>query len=631
MKGQIIISFSLALVPILCWGQRVDSTAFEAEKLRTQVVRPSVDVGSVIPDSIGYNPDLASFHLYHPKNAESVLGFDLGNNGSQLQTFSPFRRFGFEIGLDNFQPYALDFDRLNLFFARKAFSRARYVGGSKRENLLDVDLTSKFGKLLFAGFHFDRIRSLGYYSRQEAQNTEIDLFVGFRSKDHRYKSLLQFGWNTITNLENGGIANDSLFESNSNSSREFIPVNLEFAERRVKEFGLKFQQGFILSRVGLDSAGILLDTTEWVRKFNKVRLTHNLEFRRQNWVYQDVPDTSFYDQILKDSLVTIDSTALLSVRNELGFQLVRLKRDSSGHMEFNPWVGGFVAHEYSDALIDTIGLVNHSFSVGGRLDIPIRKVFRLRADAEVGLLGYNQGDVLVNGRMTLDLGKLIIDPYVKFALQAPVWKSQIYSSNNFSWANSFSKENKTQVGLELTVPNWKTVVDASYYLLGNLVYYDSTWTPTQSASLSQLIRVNLHQPLAYKWFHFDVSARTDLILSGEALSLPQFNGRASLYYENRLFRRRLKLQVGMDVWYHTSYQANSFIPALSEFARSAEKRIGNYPYLDVWISFQRKKLSFFFMVQHWNAGLMGTTYYSHLHYPVNDLGIKFGVDWNFLD
>lgn len=631
MKGQVIISFSLACLPILSWGQKVDSTAFEAEKLGTYIVRPTDDVGAVIPDSTAYFPDLARFHNYHPKNSERLLGFDLGNIGSELNEFSPFRRFGFNIGFDNFSPYDLSFDRLDLFFARKAFSRARYVGGSKRENLLDVDLNSRFGKLLFAGFHFDRIRSLGYYSRQEAQNTEINLFVGFRSKDHRYKSLLQFGWNSITNQENGGISEDSLFESNSNTSREFIPINLEFAERRIKEFGLKFQQGLMLSKAGLDSAGTRTDTLDWERKFNKVRVTHSLDFRRQNWVYQDVPDTLFYNQILQDSLITLDSSALMSVRNELGFQLIRLRRDTSGNMEFNPWVGGFLAHEFSNALTDTIVMVNNNVSVGGRLDVPIKKVFRLTADIEVGLLGYNQGDILVNGRIALDLGKLVLDPYVKFALQAPVWKSQMYSSNNFSWNNSFSKENKTQVGLELRVPNWNTSVDASYYLLGNLVYYDSTWAPRQSAGLNQLIRLNLHQPISYKWIHFDVSARTDLILSGEALSLPQFNGRASLYYENRLFRRRLKLQVGMDVWYHTSYEANSYIPALSEFARSSDKRIGNYPYLDAWISFQRKKLSFFFMVQHWNAGLMGTTYYSHLHYPVNDLGIKFGVDWNFLD
>lgn len=611
--------------------RKVDSTAFEAERLYTQLVDPMDVVWSIVPDSVDYIPELVDFHLYHPKTPDHVVGFDLGNNGSTLFQLEPIREFGFQTGFEKFSPHELRLGERRLFFGKKAFSRARYVGGSKRENQLEVDLNSKFGKLLYAGFHFDRIRSLGYYSRQQAQNTEIDLFVGFRSKDHRYKSLVEFGWNSINNEENGGLTDDSLFESNSNSSREFIPINLEFAERRVREFGVKFQQGFFLSKSGLDSGGVKLDTVRWTKKFNKVRLVHSLDVRRQNWVYQDVPDTSFYTQIFKDSLVTLDSTANLKVRNELGFQLVRLRRDTSGNAQFNPWVGGFVAHEFSEALIDTIGLGNHNLSVGGNLDIPIKKLFRLKAKAEIGLIGYNQGDVLLDAKMTVDVGKVTLLPFVQYALQEPEWRSQSYFSNHFAWNNSFGKENKLQVGLDVRVPKWKTSVTGAYYLLENQVYYDAGWKPVQDSAINQLVRVSLNQPLNYRWIHFDVNGRMDLVLSGNAFSLPMFNGRASLYYENRLFRRRLKLQVGMDVWYHTAFEAYAYIPALAEFARSNEKRIGNYPYMDAWLSIQRKKLSFFFMVSHWNAGLMGTRYYSHLHYPVNDFSIKFGVDWNFLD
>ena len=599
-------------------AQDIDFTFFRDEDFRSRTVVSGELVEQLIADSIQFQQPLEDLHVYRLKDVGRVYGLDLGNNGSILNL--PINvQSGFKAGWDGFNVYKLNLDVRKIQFSPKAFSRARYVNGSKRENAIEVDLASRFGKLLYGGFHFDRIRALGYYNRQTTDNTEINLFAGIRSKDFRYQAMVNFGWNGITNQENGGISNDSLFDFGSAGSREFLSVNLVNATRRVRQFGFRFDQGFILTKWAKDSVS--------EKPANRLRLLHRLNVDQNKWVYDDIPDSMFYQNIFLDSTSTLDSTYQLSVRNELGVQFVRSLNDSL----HKPRIYGYAAHEFSNVAADTLDLENHNVSVGGKISLDIKGKVRLKARGEVWLAGYNQGDVSVSAGIPVTLADWQFGPSLTFLLAEPGWRHQQYSSNHFRWENDFGKQSDLNAGVGIENPKWNTRINFDYQLLGNFIYYDTTWSPQQANDVQQLVNLKLDQKLNWKWIHFDVNGKLSYLLSGDAISLPLFNGRASLYYENRLFKRRLKLQVGIDAWYFTRFEAYGYIPALAEFHRSSERMIGNYPYLDAWISIRRKKLSAFFMVSHWNAGLMGNNYYQHLHYPANDLTLRFGVDWVFLD
>ena len=599
-------------------AQEIDYTIFRDEDFRSRTVFSSDLVEQVVADSVPFHQPLEDLHLYRLKDVGLIYGLDLGNNGS-IMNFPGNTQPGFNTGWNNFNVYNLNLDTRKIQFSPKAFSRARYVNGSKRENAIEVDLASRFGKLLYGGFHFDRIRALGFYNRQTTDNTEINLFAGIRSKDFRYQAMVNFGWNGITNQENGGIARDSLFDFGAAGSREFLSVNLANATRRVRQFGFRFDQGFILTKWRKDSIN--------PRPANRLRLLHKLNVNENKWIYEDIPDSTFYENIFLDSTTTLDSTRQLSVRNELGVQFIRSLNDSL----HKPRIYAFAAHEFNRVTSDTLGLENHNISVGGKIALNIKGKVRLNAQGEVWLAGNNQGDVSVNAGIPVSIGEWEFGPSLKFLLVEPAWKHQQYSSNHFRWNNSFAKQSDLTAGVRIENRKWRTGINFDYQLLGNFIYYDTSWTPQQASDVQQLVNLKLDQKLNWRWIHFDVNGKLSYLLSGDAISVPLFNGRASIYYENRLFKRRLKLQIGMDAWFFTQFEAYGYIPALAEFHRSNERLIGNYPYLDAWISIRRKKLSAFFMVSHWNAGLMGNNYYQHLHYPANDLALRFGVDWVFLD
>ena len=115
------------------------------------------------------------------------------------------------------------------------------------------------------------------------------------------------------------------------------------------------------------------------------------------------------------------------------------------------------------------------------------------------------------------------------------------------------------------------------------------------------------------------------------LPLPAFVGRQVMYYENRLFKKALKLRTGFNVSFTTDYYGYEFMPGISQFYVQSKKKIGNYPYIDFFISLHLKRAQIFFKWEHLNAGMMSYDYLLTPTTPALDRSFKFGVSWNMFD
>jgi hypothetical protein len=106
----------------------------------------------------------------------------------------------------------------------------------------------------------------------------------------------------------------------------------------------------------------------------------------------------------------------------------------------------------------------------------------------------------------------------------------------------------------------------------------------------------------------------------------------SYYYEFWIKRDILRLQVGMDGRFNTSYCVQGYNPALSVFYNQNEAKVGNYPYLDAFIAAKWKRMRILLKYQHWNYGLFGNQeYFAVAHYPLNPGMFKIGISWTFYD
>lgn len=569
--------------------------------------------------------ELGNVHRYSQFSLATPVRNDLGNVGSAVHVmlFELDRPFGFRFR-DYPNSNSVELFNRQIVVSRKAFSNVAYTNGANAENNILVDLARPFGTALNAGLHFGRVNSLGFYGNQQAVVNDFSVYAAFRNRDNRYLGHFMFNWLDINVQENGGIANDSIFEQNVTSGRAFIPTNLTNAGNQRVGFNLALKHQYQLL------SGMPKDSLDSGRMFVPA-LTHSIVFNRSSDIYKDVPN-GFYEEIYLDSVVTMDSTFQLGVDNVFGLDVVR-NSEYKGRERFRVVDRLFAGagHQFRQIHFDSLKYSMHNIflelSAGGR----ILNGLEWWAGERFMLAGHNALDNKVEGGLVLRKGKSELTADVAYHAYRPDFITERYVSNHFMLSNSFAKTNHLTTGVRFEQRRLRSSVSFRYHLLQNLVVFGEDRLPFQSTSVNQLLVVRLNQHLQWRWIHFRFDGAVQWNLSGDDIRVPNALGRATVYYQNNLFKRKLRLQVGYEVSYWTSYRANAYNPALATFHLQEDIMVGNYPFMDVFLNIGIKKFQAFFKIEHWNAGLMGYRYYHVPHYPVNDLAWKFGVRWAFLD
>ena len=164
----------------------------------------------------------------------------------------------------------------------------------------------------------------------------------------------------------------------------------------------------------------------------------------------------------------------------------------------------------------------------------------------------------------------------------------------------------------------------------NYVYFDG-YSVKQERATIQGFSGYLNKTFHIKHFVFKNKITYQYMPDSSVIKLPQWVTEQSLYYESTLFKNALRFQLGVDVFYNSSYYANAWSPALGQFYLQSQKKIGNYPYMDVFLNLKISRARFYVKYENANGALMGQTYYYAPHYPMPDFALKFGVIWRFFD
>ncbi|MBR4929607.1 MAG: hypothetical protein IKZ00_02275, partial [Bacteroidaceae bacterium] len=114
--------------------------------------------------------------------------------------------------------------------------------------------------------------------------------------------------------------------------------------------------------------------------------------------------------------------------------------------------------------------------------------------------------------------------------------------------------------------------------------------------------------------------------------LPQLNAYTNLYLLLRI-AKVLRVQLGGDMRYYTSYYAPDYSPAIGQFATQdasySRVKIGNYPIINVYANLHLKNCRIYVGVNHVNANA-GHAFWAP-HYAINPLTFRFGLSWNFFN
>lgn len=355
-----------------------------------------------------------------------------------------------------------------------------------------------------------------------------------------------------------------------------------------------------------------------------------------------------------------DETRALSMKNTFGVEL----REG-----FNKWAKAgvtlFAAHEYKRFKLlskettetdDAFEIVNeHHISVGGQLKKTLGSLLHYKANAELWVIGPQAGELDVQGTGDLNfrLGKdtLHLEASAFFKnVSAPYYMSH-YHSQTLWWDNDdLYNETRTRVEGKLTydrtntslrfgvenitgytylaadnTPNYADDGSIASYALGNVVVrQQNSGVQVMSATLSQ----NLHWGI----LHWDNEVTWQHSTNSEVLPLPMVSIYSNPYIAFRI-AKVLRVELGADMRFFTSYYAPGYAPFINQFvvqdASQQRVKVGNYPILNGYVNLAIKRVRGYVNVTHFNAG-DGNAFWAP-HYPIDPMSIHFGLSWNFYD
>ncbi|MEK6616290.1 MAG: putative porin [Bacteroidota bacterium] len=577
-------------------------------------------------DYTSIDTSLDGIQKYFPNN----FPYSLGLSNRKL-FFEPSSEIGFRSGFESLDLFGYNRDEIKYYRTRTPYTEIFALFGMKKEQFARLLHTQNITKQWNIALNMLRLRSDGFYNRQNCTDNNISLSSNYTSKNNRYSLLANGIINSIKTDENGGVQ-DNVFETNLFVNKKRIPVNL--LEARTRRGHREFSLTQFLNFGKRDS--VKGDSTMRYRIYPKSSFSYSFNVNDSWFVYNDKnPTSGFYQNIFKNSTETLDSTHIFTFQNGVSWKYrfrfsgmaimdVSLKQKKSRLTQYN---------------IDTL-LTDNSINIEFRKDTSYYNHFEnifWKAGGKYILKGKNKQDeycfyfggyqylIPRNGNKNN-----LISAQFDFYSQANPYIYSSYLSNNFQWLNTFDNTSQT-LGGKITYENKKInlAIGVESHNITGYVYFDSIFSPQQFNDTLSINCAFIQKKFHLKKFNFN-NKITWQQASEDVIHLPQFVTNHSLYYADKWFKKATDVQIGFDVTYFTSYYADSYMPALGQYYLQDEKKIGNYPFIDFFFNMKVKHARIFFKTEHVNSGLMGA-YYLAPHIPAPDRSLKVGVNWMFYD
>ena len=630
ISGQRI--FTLLFVSLLC------NSIFSQDS-----INPSLDSSKVYffynnfekqgPEFLSFIDTLVTgIQRYDPINRPGNYFASLGNTGlaHNNMVYSPFLRSGFDYGLHSFDKFMFHNDSIHHYWVGRPYTQLYYIMGSKKEQNLHIDHSQNVASWFNLGLHFRYTNSPGHYNNQKADDKNFVIKTRFQTRNYRYMVLANYIHNNLKLEENGGIVYDTVFEDNTESSRNNIATNLTTANNLIKENTYYVKQFFKLSkRHRFRLAAESYDSTRIPdqKKISLGNIALSSVYSRITHLYeQSLQDNNGFYMFTYDSLnPTYDSTFIIKLENEFSWT----NADNAKHqlLTFN----FAIKHIYAETTIDTIKRFYSQLIPSGEMSFTISDKLKLDFHADVVTGNSYVGNYNLSGKLSFFSRLGDLEYKITNALQDAGRFNIYYSSNHFRWDNEFRKQSFL---INAFTYHYKKL-QAGFNLIniGSFVYFDTLGFPDQLEEGEGISILNIHLRKLFTLGNWSIDGRViyQKASKTEAIRVPEFIGDLSIYYTKDLFKQAAILQTGIDALYNTSYQAYAYMPATRSFYIQNNKEVGNYVYVDVFLNLQIKRARLFLKYINIGSLLEYYNYYTVPSYPMKDGGFRFGISWMFYD
>jgi len=467
------------------------------------------------------------------------------------------------------------------------------------------------------------LRSNGKYINSITSSGNFRFTTSFFSKNKRYYLNAHFTGQDISNQENGGIIDVSLFETSEQpyNNRERLDVYFKDAT--------SFLKG---NRFFIDHS----------YKLNGGTLNNLVVFHQFNQEYK------FFEFTQPTVSSRFGNAYTNSINNKTRYNHLYNKFGAS----FSPKSFGTLSvfvdsniynYYYNSVVYDNLGNILVPNAINDKLTgLGANYVFKYK--------GVNFGANIYNSITAQDIST--IEAFAKFELDSTAVFEFKYSKRNsmpnlnyalfqseyveYNWKNNFTNEKRNQ--FELSAKSKFVNLEVQYTFLDDYLYFENTTNniaqlivkPFQHNKTINYLSIKVAREFKLGKFALDNTILYQNVENAEEhLNIPQLVTRNTFYYTDYVFKKAMQIQTGFTVQYFTKYYANDYNPLLGEFYVQNQTKIGNFPTVDFFINTKVKQVRIFLKAEHLNSSFTGYNFYAAPNYPYRDFLVRFGLVWNF--
>lgn len=581
-------------------------------------------------------------------HAFNRLGYDFTQNPLLSQLGARSKHYAF-FEIEDVKYYEVPTPFTELFF------RTTMEQGQLSDATISVNTSPQFN---FA-FSYRGMRSMGKYVNQRAANEAVRLAFTFKSKNDRYNARAHYVSQTIDNEENGGITEASIELFNSGDEN--------FKERSVLDVRLRGAQSILKGKRSFLDHNFALFKGEKNPKSPKWSIGHKIYNESKYYTYSDTQNSNYFGALLPETeLNDRVNWAIVNNRFQTQFQQQQFGKLTAA-IEFSKIDYFFPSEEIpiteGEQVTTTIentqeeGLpeslqatqtffnANYEFKWRG---------FDLTADFNKTLFGSQLSDeISLKSKIELK-NKFFFEAKALFRNRTPNFNFVRYKSayEHYNWYNTdLNNEKLTSIAAALSHPLFGQF-SGSVQRLESYTFFKQRFANineqtgevpdqllvevAQSSSPTTYFKLRYESQYTWRKWQLNSTAQYQKVTSSNSspttdLHLPEWNIRSTVSFSSDLFQKALFVQAGITGHYFSSYYADLYNPLLGDFIWQDQKKIGNFPRMDVFINARVQRTRIYFKYEHFNANFTGYDYYSAPSYPYRDSILRFGIVWNFFE
>ena len=481
--------------------------------------------------------------------------------------------------------------------------------------------TQNISKEFNFAIEYTGLRSQGNYLNSLAANNNTQFSGHYLSKNGKYEAFAHFIHQNVNNQENGGIEDLDLF-LNGNSdfnNRENLQVNLNSSNSQFSYRRYYFSQEF--------------------KPFNSekfpFKIRHTIFHQGNKYYYnQSSPERYYFADPLE--LYDYPSSSKKYSKNlsntvSILFDKENFKLDAGvRHQIIKLGVGT----PFPTALNFPEELSENRIGAVGNLVIKLWNKVELNSNLEFSSGKEFGSFVRSQNLMRFEpIPDYFVNAKVNFQSASPSFNlllnPSVYKKFNYHFQDP-KNQTITEIGGDVNLKWFKSSLFANYFRIDNYTYVDAQALPQQSSSSMNISQIGGEATFSYGKFHLNPKVLFQSAIGNkDLLPMPNFVGRANVYFQSRAFKDAAEIQTGVKVYYFSKFASREYFPVLNEFILPNENSysIGGQPIADVYFNLKVKRMSFFVEAQHLNTTFMKNKSFTAPYYPLYDFRLNLGIVW----